>query len=104
MKPKVESHKELIYFELIVLVFVFGLLATFTSTSMTGYLSVDMIKQNVDLTIDHCQDFIFTSSSEDEFSLNSLGLSGKVIGSGVVEVYLENGQGQELLVYTNFHN
>jgi len=73
----------------------------FSSPGITGFLSLDFTIQNLNMEVDRGQSFLLTSSSEAPFYLTSFKLGGEIIGEGVVEVYIEDGQGKELLVFRN---
>ena len=73
----------------------------FSGPGITGFLSLDFTIQNLEMEIDRSQSFLLTSSSENPFYLTSFKVGGEVIGDGVVEIYLDNGQGQELLIFRN---
>lgn len=68
---------------------------------VTGYLSLDFVMQDLDMTIDQSQKFMISTDSEEEFSLTSLKISGEVIGEGRAEIYLDNEEGQKLMIYRN---
>lgn len=69
--------------------------------NITGYLSLDFVMQDLNLTLSQSQNYIITSTNPEPFILTSFKISGEVIGDGRVEVYLDNNQGQQLLVYKN---
>ena len=73
----------------------------FKAKGITGFVSYDFAIQDLDMTIDRSQSYVLTSGSEKPFDLTSFKLGGEVLGDGVVEVYLDNGKGQELLVFRN---
>lgn len=69
--------------------------------NITGFLSLDFVIQDINLTLSQSQNYIITSTNPEPFILTSFKISGEVIGDGRVEVYIDNGQGQQLLVYRN---
>ena len=72
-----------------------------SSPSITGFVSVDMKTQPVNIFVDKSKNFILTSERETPFNLTSFRLSGKVDGEGRVEVLLDNGLDQQLVVFSN---
>lgn len=66
---------------------------------VTGYVSSDVITENINLLIEQSQEYLL--SSEQSFELTSLRLSGLVEGEGLVKIFLENSQGERMLVYNN---
>jgi len=84
---------------LFVTLLVFGVLVTsliVSDSGITGFVPTDRFSQNVDLEISSSQRY----SLNTEGILSSLLISGEVVGSGLVNVYLSNGD-DELLVYSN---
>ncbi len=84
---------------LFVTLLVCGVLVTsliVSDSGITGFVPTDRFSQNVDLEISSSQRY----SLKTEGILSSLLISGEVIGSGLVNVYLSNGD-DELLVYSN---
>jgi hypothetical protein len=73
----------------------------FPKPGITGFVSVETKKQLIDLTIANPQSYILTTENEVPFYLTSLKFSGEVIGEGIVEAYLDNNQGQKVLIYSN---
>ena len=69
--------------------------------NITGYLSLDFVMQDLDIMVGESQSIILTSTNTEPVTLTSFKLSGEIIGEGMAEVYLDNGQGQKLLVYRN---
>ena len=70
--------------------------------TLTGYVSglnITIYLQELNLTIDNSNSY--TLASEKNLHLNSFMLSGEVFGSGRVEILLDNGKGQQYLVYEN---
>ncbi|MBW2980811.1 hypothetical protein KY360_05335 [Candidatus Woesearchaeota archaeon] len=73
----------------------------FSNPNITGYVSIDFIMQDLDITLTQSQVFTMGATNPQPFTLTSFKLSGEVIGDGRVEIYLENRQGQQLLIYRN---
>ena len=69
--------------------------------NITGHVSVEAGYQALNLEIAESQAYVVTSDYDNPIKLTSMRLSGEVIGDGKVEVILDNGIGQRLLVYTN---
>lgn len=85
---------------LFVTLLVCGVLVTsllVSDSGITGFVPTDTISQNVDLTVSSSQRYSLKSDTD---LLTSLSISGEVVGSGLVNVYLSNGD-DELLVYSN---
>ncbi len=99
-----ESTKEKIHqieiVAAVVLVLV-SVISFFPNPGITGYVSVDTKTQEIDLTIANSQSYIFTTKSQEPLHLTSLKISGEVIGEGIVNAYVDNGQGQKLMIYSN---
>lgn len=72
----------------------------FPKPGITGYVSIESKKQQIDLTIANSQSYILTTSSQEPFYLTSFKLSGEVIGKGIAKVYLAS-EDQKILVYSN---
>ena len=68
--------------------------------SITGYQLLDFVVEDLDISVSQSQEYTLSGSGED-FLLTSLKVAGEVIGDGKVEVYLDNGNGQRLLIYAN---
>jgi hypothetical protein len=73
----------------------------FFDTSYTGYVVGDFYSDNVDIPVKYSQDFLVADSNLESHSLNAFGVTGKVIGEGNAEIYLEDANGQRVLVYSN---
>ena len=69
--------------------------------NITGFLSLDFVMQDLNLTLSQSQNYIITSTNPEPFTLTSFKISGEMIGDGRVEIYIDNGQSQQLLVYRN---
>ena len=99
-----ESTKEKIHQIEIVAAFVLILVSVvsfFPNQGITGYVSVEIKTQQINLTIANSQSYILTTNIQKDFYLTSFQLSGEVIGDGIVKAYLDNGQGQRILIYSN---
>jgi len=70
-----------------------------SSNIITGFVSSDIVRQNVSFEIQQSQ--IYELSSETPSKLTSLRLTGSIEGPGIVKIFLEDPQGQQLLVYSN---
>jgi hypothetical protein len=81
-----------------------GMLTFFSYPGITGHVPTDLSTQKVDFMIDKSQILEMTTTSAEPFYITSLLISGEVEGDGVVEVYLDNGQGQQLLVFSNIRD
>lgn len=68
---------------------------------IVGFVPVEIKSQPINLIAQEPTSFILFSEKEEPFELTSLRLSGMVIGEGRAEIVLDNGLGQELLVYSN---
>jgi len=89
---------------LIFLVFLFiaGLFGfSFLNPSITGHVSVNINRQNLDLIINESKNFLLTSDNLEPFIITSFKLSGNIAGDGQVKIYIDTGKGQRLLVYDN---
>ena len=84
-----------------VLLLIVSFLSFFPNAGITGYVSVESKTQAVDLAIVNSQSYILTTNAEEQFHLTSLKLSGEVIGDGIAKAYIDNGQGQKILIYSN---
>jgi len=73
----------------------------FGNPNITGYLSLDLVMENVDLTVDQSQGFTLSIQSTKPFILTSFKIAGEVVGDGIAEAYIDNGRGQQFLVYRN---
>ena len=78
-----------------------GALTFFSYPSITGHVSSDLNTQLVDFMIDESQLFEITTDSVEPFFITSFRISGVFIGNGIVEAYLDNGRGQQILIYDN---
>ena len=95
-----EKAKKIEIFLVICLLLV-GVLTFFSYPGITGHVSSDLNTQKVDLMIEESQVFEITADSKYPFYITSFRLSGSFMGDGASEIYLDNGQGQQLLVFSN---
>ncbi|MBW2989601.1 hypothetical protein KY358_04770 [Candidatus Woesearchaeota archaeon] len=68
---------------------------------ITGFVSSSIYKQDLNMAISESQNFILTSNSAKPFTINSIRLSGEVIGKGQAKVYIDTGTGQNVLIFSN---
>jgi len=68
---------------------------------IVGFVPIEIKSQPIDLTAQGPTSFVLFSEKSDLFDLTSFRLSGKVVGEGRAEIVLDNGLGQELLIYSN---
>ncbi|MBW2975230.1 hypothetical protein KY366_05925 [Candidatus Woesearchaeota archaeon] len=68
---------------------------------ITGYVSSNVYKQDLNLVINQSQNFILTSVNDDPFTITSLKFSGNILGNGQVKIYIDTGRGQKVLIYEN---
>ena len=97
------NHEQLKKVELFIVIclLLVGFLTFFPRIGLTGHVSTDLSTQHVDINIAKSQIFHITTSDAESFNIVSFKISGEIIGDGIAEVYLDNGQGQELLVFNN---
>jgi hypothetical protein len=95
-----DKKKQFLYIVLGVSLAAF-LLSFMPGENITGHVSVEAGYQVLNLEIAESQAYTVTSDYENPIKLTSMRLSGEVIGDGRVEVILDTGLGQRLLVYTN---
>ncbi len=104
---KIVKHKKNLLlntkFQLIAVsvLFLAGLAYFMGNPSITGYQSYETLVANLGITVSQSQVYTMTTPSDSNLMITSIRLSGKVIGDGVAEVYLDNGLGQRILIYTN---
>lgn len=67
---------------------------------ITGYVSAEIAAQKLNLEVDKSQVFVLSANSTEPITLTSFRLSGEVIGSGLVQIFLNDGE-KDLLVYSN---
>lgn len=78
-----------------------SILSFFPKAGITGYVSVETKKQEIDLTIANSQSYILTTNDVEPFYITNLKLSGEVSGDGIAEAYLVDAQDQKILIYSN---
>jgi hypothetical protein len=71
------------------------------ATQITGFVPVEIKSQPINLVAKEPKGFVLSSERGEQFNLTSLRLSGEVTGTGRAEIVLDNGLGQELLIYSN---
>jgi hypothetical protein len=89
-------------FAAIVGIFIVAMFLLPTPLTFTGYVSglnMTIYSQDLDLYVDGSQSYTLTS--EANLNLRSFMLDGEVIGDGRAEIFLDNGKGQQFLVYEN---
>ena len=69
--------------------------------TITGFVPATILTQNLSISINQSQDFLVTSESQSRFTVTSLKISGNISGNGKVKVFLDNGKGEEVLIYEN---
>jgi len=84
---------------IIMLLLMFTLI--FPKPKVIGYASTNIHTHNTDLLLDSSKEFYMESIYQNPVHLTSLRISGEVIGSGTVNVNLDDGQGGRVLVFTN---
>jgi len=100
---KKKSHDKLIKLEvgIAICLFLVGALAFFSGPGITGHVASDLNTQPVNMLIDESQLFELTTTSTETFHITSFRLSGTIIGDGIAEAYLDNGRGQQLMIFNN---
>jgi hypothetical protein len=68
---------------------------------IVGFVPVEIKSQQISINAAESIRYILFTEREGQFNLTSLRLSGEVIGNGRAEIVLDNGLGQELLIYSN---
>ena len=103
---KKETHKKFkkIEISIAICLFLVGALAFFSYPGITGHVASDLNTQQVNILIDESQLFELTTDSIEQYYITSFRLSGSVMGEGVAEAYLDNGRGQQLLIFNNIKN
>ena len=87
------------------LIFVLGGIFVINNTNfakgnlITGFVSSDVITEDLNLIIDSSQEYVL--SSENGFKASSLKISGNVEGDGAVKILFEDYDGNQKLVYSN---
>jgi len=87
------------------LIFVLGGIFLINSTNfskgnlITGFVSSDVITEDLNLAISNSQEYILSSGNG--FKANSLSISGNIEGDGAVKILFEDYEGNQKLVYSN---
>ena len=84
-------------------ILVVGMVLLPTPLTFTGYVSglnLTIYSQNLDVLIDGSQSYTLTTADK-TLHLKSFMLDGEVIGQGRAEILLDNGKGQQFLIYEN---
>jgi len=68
---------------------------------IVGFVAVSIENQPIDIQSSESRAFVLASEKDQFFNLTSLRMSGEVKGNGRAEITLENGAGQELLIFSN---
>lgn len=89
-----DSHR--IVLGLIVVGIVFAALLI-GKPSITGFVPTETYSQELNIEVSNSQRFILTAASHEVLKLSSLGISGNVQGTGLVNIYLSNDNRQWLL-------
>jgi hypothetical protein len=90
-------------FAAIVGIFAVGMLLLPTPVTFTGYVSglnLTIYSQNLDVLVDGSQSYTLATEGNN-LNLESFMIDGEVVGKGRVEILLDNGKGQQYLVYEN---
>lgn len=79
-----------------------GLVSANTDTvPIVGFVPIEIKSQPIDLFAPEPTSFVIFSEKDAEFELTSLRMTGEVTGEGRAEIVLDNGLGQELMIYSN---
>ncbi|MBD3248895.1 hypothetical protein GF336_02505 [Candidatus Woesearchaeota archaeon] len=78
-----------------------SVLLFFNNPGITGHVTADFRSQILNMEIDKSQSFLLNTNADEPMYINSIRITGEVIGDGSVEVYIDNNQGQNVLVYKN---
>ena len=68
---------------------------------ITSYVSADTIKQEVDIVLTQSQTFRLSFDSEEPIHIRSFRITGEVLKQGYVQVFIDNLDGQRVLIYDN---
>ncbi|MBW2966896.1 hypothetical protein KY362_00260 [Candidatus Woesearchaeota archaeon] len=68
---------------------------------IVGFVPVEINNQPLNLEAKEPKSFVLFTDKEEPFQLTSFRLSGTVAGEGRAEIILDNGLGQELVIYSN---
>ena len=72
----------------------------FKNPGITGHFSADFRSQILSITMDKSQSYLFSTNSPEPTYVSSLRVSGEIIGSGSVQIFIED-NGQRFLIYKN---
>ncbi len=97
------TKKKLHQFEITgaVVLLLVSVISLFSNAGITGYVSVETKKEEIDLTIANSQIYVLTTNREEPFYITNLKLSGEVTGKGIVRAFITNAQDQKILIYSN---
>ncbi len=114
--PSEETKKRLFAFELMIVAFLAIFIGVYAlnkflptaqvpisgeGVPIVGFVSIKMESQQMSISAIQPTTFVLFSEKDQAFNMTSLRFSGEVIGKGRAEITLDNGLGQELLVYSN---
>lgn len=103
MKLSEESKTPIIWAAMVAVIliaFTFAFGFPRTSGLITGYASVNTLAKNLDIMIDKSTSFELVSATGEPVYINEFRLSGAIVGSGVVKVFIR-GEDKDYLVFTN---
>ena len=73
----------------------------YTDSSITGHISAPFIEEVVDFYAISNQEVFFGLKDTSSIDLSSLKITGRIIGEGDVSIYVQDGIGNKLLVFSN---
>ena len=85
----------------IVIVLVIAIPLIMIKPSLTGFVSSDVQRQVIDLSLSESKVIHMRTASTQSFALDYLSVSGEIIGNGDAAIYLRNSQGDSFMVYSN---
>lgn len=95
-----EARRKNIKIEFTLLILVLLVVSVFISRpEVIGYASTNIHSQPINIKVDQSKSFYL--ESDVPVHLTSMSLSGKIIGSGTVAVYLSNTLGARVLIFEN---
>ena len=103
MVKEMKNIYKLEMFGAIIGIFVIGMFILPSSPTFTGYVSglnLTIYSQSLDVMIDGSQSYTLTTG-DGNLHLRSFMIDGEVIGDGRAEILLDNGKGQQYMVYDN---
>ena len=102
MKKKVKPEKKLpIQFLLITLFLLFLGAITLYKPSITGFVPLNVYTQDIELVLTESGNFILSTDAIEPFVISSFRISGEIIGNGQVNIAIDTGRGQKIVVYKN---